>query len=98
MTRTFYIEATSPNKAESDSEPEAREPSLLLHAEGSGVGEEMDVQVDKRLPSPASANGGSNTENARFTPRRGIYTKGGPTVYKLVKPVLRAIKEARSRQ
>lgn len=54
-------------------------------------------------PSGASADGGegegtpAQPGSGRFR-KRGSYMKDGPTVYKLVKPILKAIKDANSRE
>ena len=48
-------------------------------------------------PSNASADGEENTPGGRFK-KRGSYMKEGPTVYKLVKPIMKAIKDAQSRE
>jgi len=101
MTRTFYSNVTSPEDPESDSEPEVDEPSVPMRPDTSGEGEEMDLdlgnEVDMGGPSTESADGESNAGGVGKPPRkRGSYMKDGPTVYKLVKPVLKAIKEAKS--
>ncbi|WVQ63277.1 uncharacterized protein L199_001428 [Kwoniella botswanensis] len=46
--------------------------------------------------NPVGAAGGV-PEKVKRTRRRGQYMKDGPSVYKLIKPVLRAIKEARAK-
>jgi hypothetical protein len=54
-------------------------------------------------PSGASADGGEGDAtgaqqgSGRFR-KRGSYMKDGPTVYKLVKPILKAIKEASAKE
>lgn len=47
-------------------------------------------------PSNQSIDGDSLTGNRGR--KRGSYMKDGPTVYKLVKPLLKLIKEAKSRE
>jgi hypothetical protein len=56
--------------------------------------------VDMGGPSNASADGNDDTPGARGRAgvKRGSYMKDGPTVYKLVKPILKAIRETRSRE
>jgi hypothetical protein len=61
------------------------------------------AEPDTAGPSGASADGGeaettgTQPGSGRFR-KRGSYMKDGPTVYKLVKPILKAIKEANSRE
>ncbi len=104
MTRTFYSEVTNPDKAESDSEAEVDEPSVPMRietsgeGEGEGEGEDVDMEINAGGPSATSADGESNVGGGRFIKKRGSYMKDGPTVYKLVKPVLKAIKEAKARE
>ncbi|WVW80887.1 hypothetical protein I302_102878 [Kwoniella bestiolae CBS 10118] len=45
----------------------------------------------------AAAPGAGGTEKVKRTRRRGQYMKDGPSVYKLIKPVLRAIRDARAK-
>lgn len=56
----------------------------------------VDVEdVEMRGPSE-SVEG--DTPASGHKRRRGAYMKDGPTVYKLIKPVLKAIKEAKARE
>lgn len=92
MTRTFYTDMTTTDKvAESDSENE--EPTVAVRAEMSVEPEDVDMGG----PSTGSADGDSNT-GGRQPKRRGTYMKDGPTVYKLLKPVLKAIKETQAKE
>jgi len=54
-------------------------------------------EPDAGGPSNASADGEEHALSGRFK-KRGSYMKEGPTVYKLVKPILKAIKDAQSKE
>ena len=69
-----------------------------MRFETSVEGDEGDVDVEQGGPSATSADGESNAAGGRTIRRRGTYMKDGPTVYKLIKPVLKAIKDAKSRE
>ncbi|KAK8850478.1 hypothetical protein IAR55_004396 [Kwoniella newhampshirensis] len=71
-------------------------------AEGEDVDVDMDAEgeVDMARPSTASVDGdesGAGGGLGKPVRKRGSYMRDGPTVYKLIKPVLRAIKEAKAR-
>ena len=53
---------------------------------------------DEDTGGPSSMNGDSVGLSSAKNARRGAYMKDGPTVYKLVKPVLKSIRDARSRE
>ncbi|WWD20660.1 hypothetical protein CI109_105136 [Kwoniella shandongensis] len=62
---------------------------------------DADGDVDMARPSTASVDGdeppttgGGHEKRAR---KRGSYMRDGPTVYKLIKPVLKAVREAKAR-
>lgn len=103
MTRTFQNKVTQPDVHHSDSEDEPapgpsdtrRGSSAMKLASASVEVEEEDVEMGGG-PSNASMDG--STMESKGIRRRGTYMKDGPTVYKLVKPVLKAIRDARSRE
>ncbi|WWD08343.1 hypothetical protein V865_006455 [Kwoniella europaea PYCC6329] len=95
MTRVYYTTITSPDKVkeESDSEGEhdlPRGATMQPTASAEGYAE---------ADADADADGEDVDEDAEVkrTRRRGQYMKDGPSVYKLIKPVLKAIKEARAK-
>lgn len=99
MTRVFYSTVTRPHAvSESEGEGEAEDaeaeagPPFDRAGTSADVGEE---DVDMGGPSAASADGDSVAGKIK---KRGSYMKDGPTVYKLIKPVLKTIKEAKSRE
>ena len=51
----------------------------------------MDIDGER-----AESRGISETGDADRKQKRGTYMREGPTVYKLLKPVMKAIKEAQS--
>ncbi|ORX41076.1 Bromodomain-containing protein [Kockovaella imperatae] len=100
----------SESEAEAEPEPEEEEEAPPMDREvsrDSGMADtsmevdEGDVGGQEGGPSNASMDGESQTGGAGSSGRKGIkrgaYMKDGPTVYKLVKPVLRMIKEAKAR-
>jgi len=100
MTRTFYDHVTIPDQPGSDSEGEAEpnEPSVPMRASVSVEVEDSRGDAVMIAPFGTSADGESNAEGSRFIKKRGTYLKDGPSVYKLIKPVLKAIKEAKARE
>lgn len=58
--------------------------------------EEQDV--DMGGPSNASMDGENGGNSGRWGKKRGSYMKDGPTVYKLVRPVLNAIRSAKANE
>ncbi|EIW69929.1 hypothetical protein TREMEDRAFT_68376 [Tremella mesenterica DSM 1558] len=104
MIRTFYSNTITPGqKDESDSdgehdlEPKTEPGSVSMEAKPSGDSRGDDE--DGAGPSNHSAAGETASEAAirRENKRRGNYMREGPTVYKLVKPVFKAIREAKAR-
>jgi len=102
MTRDYYAQITSPDQAQSDSEheeePVANAPSsapmaadMSNEVESGGPGE---WENGEGGPSNVSGDEGSNPDGTTKRRRRGAVTKEGPTVYRLIKPVIRSIKEA----
>lgn len=71
--------------------PAAEDVEMSMEPEGSMTGGQGGM-------SGTGATGGSFNGDSSSIRRRGTYMKDGPTVYKLVKPVLRAIRDARSRE
>lgn len=66
--------------------------------EGEGEGDaEAEVEMDANGAGPSDP-GLTRGGRVRRMRRRGGYMKDGPTVYKLVKPVLKAIKDAKARE
>ena len=102
MVRTFHLSVTHPDKKDTDSEAEPDGSSVPMRVSVSGEaeeeGEDADVEVDRGGRSNASADGESNTDGRSMKKQRGTYMKDGPTVYKLVKPVLKVIKDAKARE
>lgn len=107
MTRTFYSQQTTPDKPDSDSDAEQEgepkvEPTPDVDEDGFDGYGDGDVDMSGAGPSEAGdgtdGHGDADSTGVRSSvPRkRGTYMKDGPTVYKLIKPVLKAIKEARS--
>lgn len=98
VTRTFYDNHTA-DRDGSDSDGEEQEPTPQRKAPPSRTA------ASTEAPSPAGPST-PMSETPASTPRphggpgtgkkRGSYMKDGPTVYKLIKPCMRAIKEARS--
>lgn len=108
MTRNYYALQTTPDKPDSDSdaeqegEPKAEATPDVPEDTFNGYGDE-DVDMSGAGPSEAGdADGAGDMDSlgikTNATRKRGSYMKDGPTVYKLIKPVLRAIKEARSHE
>lgn len=56
-----------------------------------------DVDMDAAGPS-GSVDGDSGSARGGGIIKRGSYMKNGPTVYKLVKPVFKNIKEAKAKE
>lgn len=54
--------------------------------------------MDMGGPSNVSMDGESQGPGGKAGKKRGSYMKDGPTVYKLVRPVLAAIMSARSKE
>ena len=105
MTRVFYSSITSPDqKGESDSEHEqetevghkdvkTEEPRSV-----SMIPKDSEDDIDMGGPSN-SVDGDSSADPAsRLGKKRGSYMKDGPTVYKLIKPVLKLIRDAKSKE
>ena len=113
MTKGFYGSATTAAKIESDSEheDEPMEPQgASMSRDLSGRGD-TSMEVDDgdagglgAGPSGTSVDGdstagaGGGSGSTRRGLKRGSYMKDGPTVYKLVKPVLKIIKEAKAKE
>lgn len=102
VTRTFYNNHTadhdgSESEAEEEHEPTPQRKAPPSRAAASRVSTEAPSPAGPSTPmseTPVStprAHGGPGTGK-----KRGSYMKDGPTVYKLIKPCMRAIKEARS--
>lgn len=99
VTRDFYSSHTTDHDG---SESEAEEPPQPTPQRKVPP---TRTAVSTEAPSPAGPST-PMSETASSTPRphggpgtgkkRGSYMKDGPTVYKLIKPCMRAIKEARS--
>lgn len=98
-TRTFYSNHTADHDGSQSEADEEHEPTPQRRTAPSRTG------VSTEAPSPAGPST-PMSETQASTPRghggpgtgkkRGSYMKDGPTVYKLIKPCMRAIKEARS--
>lgn len=94
--RTFYANITNPGEAEPDSDHEEAASSVPPPAASAtpvqaDISMEVDDEVDLRGTSE-----GMDGESAMSKKRRGGYMREGPTVYKLLKPVLKSIKDAKS--
>ncbi|KAL1410050.1 hypothetical protein Q8F55_004052 [Vanrija albida] len=85
VTRTFYSRETS-QQEDTDSEDD--------DAPTTSRG----ITADAASPAPATAGPSTPADDGsgRTGKKRGSYMKDGPTVYKLIKPCMRAIKEAKS--
>ncbi len=105
MTRTFYADATSrqtqmQEHPDSESEQE-REPSTTFQRGTASQSVEVDAGPEEE-PEGEEEHGeetapGSGVDlKGRRVRKRGSYMKDGPSVYKLIKPVVRAIKELKS--
>lgn len=86
VTRTFYSRETSQQEdtdSEDDDDPTSR-----------------GITADAASPAPATAGPSTPAEDGsgRTGKKRGSYMKDGPTVYKLIKPCMRAIKEAKANE
>lgn len=89
MTRTFYSNITSPGEAEPDSD----------HEDGGAADTSIQADVSMEVDDEPEGRGVSEAvdeESAAAKKKRGGYMREGPTTYKLIKPVLKAIKEAES--
>jgi len=104
LTRTFYVDATSGGQGSASAAPESDDeeakPSITvkLHAPVQLPAPVESEEPDIGGPSNASADGEEHTPGGGRFKKRGSYMKEGPTVYKLVKPILKAIKEAQSKE
>ena len=109
ITKSYYDAATGPAKVEPESEAEPKEESApapsaepespARSARGDTSMEVDDVEAPPMEVGPSnSADGDSYAGGGRSGRKRGTYMKDGPTVYKLVKPVLKAIKEAQAQE
>ena len=89
-------------KEEAEEEEDEEEPKEESAAPGDAADTSAEVEdVDMgEGPSNASADGESTAgaTSSRLGKKRGGYMREGPTVYKLVKPVLKTIKEAKSKE
>ncbi|WVR08581.1 hypothetical protein IAU60_005636 [Kwoniella sp. DSM 27419] len=129
MTRVYYADVTSPEKAkeESDSEAEHDGPTSRANtsqpsqppAAAASASEAYDEDADAEgeadpdgdaegeadedvvmADTPARTDGYNSAgvgPSGRSGRKRGTYMRDGPTTYKLIKPVLKAIKEAKAR-
>lgn len=103
ITRTFHNTHTS---QADDSESEGEEVhhthatpagSRAALSRGATADYEESVNATAGPSTPAGSDGGLVSSRGPGTGRkRGSYMKDGPTVYKLIKPTMRAMKEARS--
>lgn len=87
--RTYYANITNPGEAEPDSD----------HEDGAGAGESS-VPPDVQMEVDGGRDGRGISESmdteAAAQRKKGGYMREGPTVYKLIKPVLKSIKDAKS--
>lgn len=114
MTRTFYLKITNPGEEQHDSEDEAppaarargvsstgnrRESTThrATSASAGAAGQSMEPDDDDE---DDDGNEGGGHGGPRQGPgiKRGSYMKNGPTTYKLVKPVMKIIKETKARE
>ena len=93
IVRTYYANITNPGEAEPDSE----------HEDGPGAGGSsappdvpMDVDVERPVGRGKSESVEGESAAAAAQRKKGGYMREGPTVYKLIKPVLKSIKDAKS--
>lgn len=88
MTRLYYAEKTNPGKHGDESESDAE-------------GEHHHALMAGTVHEPDAADGRTHgEEGSQWSKRKkGPYAiKEGPTVYKLIKPVLKSVKEAKSNE
>ena len=108
MTRTFYAKTVNPEAEHHESEdeaPPARHTSSGPSAPG-GANPDRRVSVYRRdssaIPEEDEEHDAQGTPNvgrqSMLGVKRGSYMKNGPTVYKLVKPVMKIIKDTKSRE
>ena len=104
LTRTMYEElsiATNPPSSqrggtaaeESDSDREG-EPVSTYNERTPGAGEDDGDEGDDKLAANSSPG---NLDHKGRGRKRGNYFKNGPTVYKLIKPALKALQQAHSK-
>jgi hypothetical protein len=91
ITRTFYENITHPGEADPDSEHD--EPTVPMPNQGD-VSMEADGDGEREGTRGISEIG--DVESGAAKRQRKGYVREGPTVYKLVKPVMKAIKDAHS--
>lgn len=94
IVRTFYANITNPGEAEPDSEHEdgpgaggssaPPDPPMDVDVEQVGVGRGISESIEGESAAAAAQR------------KKGGYMREGPTVYKLIKPVLKSIKDAKS--
>lgn len=98
VVRTFYADITNPGEAEPDSDHEELTSSVPPNADGAATtAAQADVSMDvDEEHDPRGVSEGMDGESGMSKKKRGGYMREGPTVYKLIKPVLKSIKEAKS--
>lgn len=109
MTRTFYAKHTNTgdDHAESDDELPLPPPAPSLNRSASSArrgssalaptAQSVEPDDDGDIGGPSgSVEGESRAYGAGI--KRGSYMKNGPTTYKLIKPVLKSIKDARAKE
>lgn len=84
VLRTFYANITNPGEAEPDSDHEEAAPPVQAES------------VERELSHGARGESETADGGSGAIKKRGKYMSEGPTTYKLLKPVLKAIKDARS--
>nr|XP_018259645.1 uncharacterized protein I303_07713 [Kwoniella dejecticola CBS 10117]OBR81803.1 hypothetical protein I303_07713 [Kwoniella dejecticola CBS 10117] len=87
MTRVYYANVLNPDRGE-DEDADA-------DADGE-VDPEGDIEMEDNTTA-TNAPGAPPKSATKRTRRRGAYMKDGPSLYKLIKPALKAIKEAKAR-
>jgi hypothetical protein len=102
LTRDYYAHVTSPDQAHSESEhedePVAASAAMIADTSNEIDGVEAgDWEEGEAGPSNGSLDGASNADGTKRR-RRGAATKEGPTVYRLIKPVMKAIREAKAKE
>lgn len=102
ITRTFYnkhIQQDDDSDSEAEDDHRAHStPARSVAALSRGVTADYEDSNNATAgPStPAGSDGGLTSRGPGTGRKRGSYMKDGPTVYKLIKPCMRAIREARS--
>lgn len=89
MTRTFYENIINPGEADPDSEHD--EPTVPMPNQG-----DISMEAGGERDGTRGISEIGDSESVAVKRQRKGYVRDGPTVYKLVKPVMKAIKEAHS--